>query len=332
MSFLEGVALEDVYCSLCGGGNTKTLSRRDAVGLPARTVMCLDCGLIYLNPRPNKEWYEKFYSSVSGKQHAYKESAHTDESKPIGWGFEKARQHGRALAERLGQYMRPGLTIDVGSSEGGVLAGLGDRLNITPLGIEPAAAEAEYAAAKGIPTHAALIENIEFSEINLPPADNVVCVKSLNHFLDPAYFFTWAWKTLKPGGRLILEVKNFRHQVRRSGRIRSGIQLDHPYMYTPQTLSLFVERAGFEILHCDIDEEKTAGALRVQRELGLPAGHIRIAARKTDRQPFSVAFASNQGTVSVMAREFRSLSLWLHYLRRHANIRKNILARFRRFT
>lgn len=326
-SFLEGVTLERVPCSLCGGNKTKILSSRDAVGLKVCTAMCLDCGLIYINPRPAQKWYESFYSALGGKQHTYKESGYTQESKPIGWGFERARRHGQALAERLGKFMRPGLAIDVGSSEGGVLAGLRDILGITPIGIEAVSAEAQYATRLGIPTHAALIENIESLGLKLPPADNIVCVKSLNHFLDPAHFFSWAWKTLKPDGRLLLEVKNFRHQVRRAGRIGAGIQLDHPYMYLPETLVKFVERAGFEILKLDVDEGKAPAALITQRKLGLPTGHMRLAAAKAARRPFQAPFMAQSLAVRTLARDFSPLRLYSHYLLNYANVGRNVLNR-----
>ncbi|MBI4132333.1 MAG: methyltransferase domain-containing protein [Candidatus Sungbacteria bacterium] len=329
--FLDGALMETIPCRLCGGEEFTVLSRKDCVGVPVRTVLCKSCGLIFLNPRPAKAWYEQFYSSVSGVQHRYKSSAHTDESRPIGWGFAKARRHGQGLAERLGQYMRPGVTIDVGSSEGGVLAGLRDRLPIEPVGIEPVPAEAAYAAANGIPTHAALIENIEALPIRLPAADNIVCVKSLNHFLDPAYFFSWAWRTLKHDGRLILEVKNFRHQVRRSGRVWVGVQLDHPYMYTPEILAAFVGAAGFRVLFLDVDEGKAPEALAAQKRLGLPAGHMRLAAAKTGVEPFRARFIPAAGEAARLRRALRPLVLYWHYLTRYATLRRNVWTRFEMF-
>ncbi|MBI2055601.1 MAG: methyltransferase domain-containing protein [Candidatus Sungbacteria bacterium] len=327
LSFLNDAPLEEVPCSLCGSREATTLSRRDALGLPVSTVMCQSCGLIYINPRPAMEWYKTFYSSVGGKQHVYKASAHTDESKPIGSGFEAACRHGRGLAERLGKYMRSGLTIDVGSSEGGVLAGLRDCLNIIPIGIEPVPAEAQFAAKKGIPTRAVLIENIESSGVKIPPADNIICLKSLNHFLNPAFFFAWAWKTLKPDGRLILEVKNFRHQARRSGRVYAGIQLDHPYMFVPETVSAFVTAAGFNVLFFDVDEGKSAEKLRAQKKIGLPSGHIRIAAAKTQQPPFKLPFVPEPAIVAALERALNPFSLYWHYFFHYATVRRNLLRR-----
>lgn len=325
--FLKDAPLETVPCRLCGGEKFAVVAEADCVGLPVRTVLCNNCGLIFLDPRPTAAWYRQFYSSLGGRHHEYAASGYTGDAKPIGIGFERARLHGQALAGRLGMHLRPGVTIDVGSSEGGVLAGIGERIAITPIGIEPVPAEAEYASRRGIPTHAVLIEDVEAAGIRLPVASNIVCVKSLNHFLDPSRFFRWAWSALAADGRLMLEVKNFLHQVRRSGRVRSGIQLDHPYMYVPETLTAFVERAGFDILAVDVDEGKAPRELRTQERTGLPAGHVRLAARKTERKPFAAAFASDPRRVALLRHSLSPLNLYFHYLVHYANVRRNIASR-----
>lgn len=326
-SFFQDVPLEEIACSLCGGRETKTLERRDCVGFPVKTAMCRQCGLIYINPRPTEEWYKDYYDSLGGRQRRYKYGDEKRSFAPLGSGFEGAKKHGRGLALRLGKYMRPGLTIDVGSSEGGVLAGISEIVNIRPLGIEPVKEEADYASSRGIPTHASLVENVESLGIEFPTASNIVCVKSLNHLLDPAKFFSWAWHTLASDGRLILEVKNFRQQCRRSGRITSGIQLDHPYMFVPETLAAFVERAGFEVIFMDADESKPRQAIKAQLADGLPVSHIRIVGKKTERKPFGSVFRPRPWVSRILSSQFNPVALYCFYLFHHANFCRNIMAR-----
>lgn len=326
-SFFQNVPLEEVACSLCGSRDAKMLERRDCIGLPVKTAMCRKCGLIYINPRPTEEWYKDYYDSLGGRQYHYKYGGENRPMSPLGSGFEGAKKHGRGLALRLGKYMKPGLTIDVGSSEGGVLAGIREIVNIQPLGIEPVKEEADYATSRGIPTYAALIENIKSLGIKLTPASNIVCAKALNHLLDPAKFFSWAWLALAPDGRLILEVKNFRQQCRRSGRITSGIQLDHPYMFVPETLAALVERAGFEVMFMDADESKSRQEIKSQLADGLPVSHIRIVGKKIEREPFSSAFRPRPRVSRILSLQFNPIALYCFYLFRRANLRKNIKAR-----
>ena len=325
-AFLNGAAFESLACNLCGRDEFFLLAERDALGLPVRTVMCAACGLMAINPRLTKPWYERYYAYVDGLRRAYKHGIENPKEK-LGRGFEEARRHGRALAAGLGSFLKPGLTIDVGSAEGGLLAGMREVLPIEPVGIEPTIARAEFATSRGITTYAALIENIADVAPKLPAAANIVCTKSLNHFLDPGYFFRWAYATLAPDGRLLLEVKNFRQQARMSGRIHFGIQIDHPFMFVPETLASFVRAAGFEILAFEVDEEKRRKARLAQKRAGLPVGHIRLIARKTERPSFAAPLPAQPRLVRRLRWEFSALGLFTHYLFRYAMPVRNTLRR-----
>ncbi len=324
--FLAGAEYETVRCNLCQGENFKILSPSDALGLPVHACLCENCGLIFINPRLTKPWYEKYYAYMDRTRRAYKHGGENPKERP-GIGFEDARRHGRALAEQLGPFIKPGLTIDVGSAEGGVLFGMKEILAIEPLGIEPTVSRSEFASAKGIPTYPVLIENIKNAAPDLPPASNVVCTASLNHFLDPRFFFRWAYDILAEDGRLILEVKNFRQQCRMSGRLYFGVQIDHPFMFVPETLAEFVRAAGFDIIYSDVDEFKSKAECLRQKKTGLPVGHIRIAARKTSRRPFTDPIAPRPRVVSKIAREFSPLALYAAYLIRYATPLKNAARR-----
>ncbi len=326
--FLGDAEYESLPCNLCTGEDFDVVAVTDCLGLPSRTCFCRRCGMVFINPRLTKPWYEKYYAYMDKIRRAYKHGGENPKEKP-GVGFEDARRHGRALAERLKPFIKPGLTIDVGSAEGGMLFGMKELLPIQPLGIEPTISRAEFAKSKGILTYPVLIENIKEAAPDLPLAANIICTKSLNHFLDPRFFFQWSYRTLGTDGRLVLEVKNFRQQCRMSGRLRLGVQIDHPFMFTPETLTEFVRAAGFEIIYLDIDEFKSPAERRRQREAGLPVGHMRLAARKTAREPFARDVKPHPRVVSQIRRELSPLNLYLNYLVKYSQPVKNALARLR---
>lgn len=326
VSFLRGAEFETIPCNLCGGSYFRVFAARDGVGLPVRTVMCKACGLIYINPRLTKQWYGEYYRYMDAAREVYKHGRESEKQK-LGAGFAAARRHGRAFAERLRPYIQNGVTIDVGSAEGGLLAGMREVIAIEPIGIEPTESRVVFANAKGIRSYACLVEDVERAAPHLPRAANIVCTKSLNHLLDPRYFFTWAHRMLVPDGRLLLEVKNFRQQCRMSGRIRFGIQIDHPFMFTPETLAAFVRQAGFTIMHFEVDETKSRAERDRERRSGLPVGHIRLAAMRTEREPFAGEFRPEPGAVARLSREFSPRALFFHYLLHYANIRENLARR-----
>lgn len=272
------VAFEEVRCDLCGSDEREFLGRSAADDAVA--VICKRCGLIFISPRMTPEWYRRYYET----EYRSLGGAAAD----MGRIFEKGRLHGRALANELRSYVPShGLLVEVGSSAGGVLAGFRDVLGIDALGIEPAERESRFAAEHGIPTKQAMIEELGAGSGVIAPADIVLSSQSLNHFLSPRQFFTWAWHALAPGGRLIIEVKNFRQQVRRSGRIASSIQVDHVFMFTPETLTEYLRAAGFRILAFRHDEDLSLRAIARRRSQGLPGYQIRAVAERGDAEPFS---------------------------------------------
>lgn len=140
----------------------------------------------------------------------------------------------------------------------------------------------------------------------------------MNHFLSPRTFFTWAWNILPPAGLLLIEVKNFRQQIRRSGRIGNSIQIDHVYMFAPETLGQYLTAAGFETIACDDDEQHSLRKIQRRREAGLPGWQVRALARKTNRKPFiDIDAAIGQGAYSAVAASLRPARIFLHHYLRY---------------
>jgi hypothetical protein len=138
----------------------------------------------------------------------------------------------------------------------------------------------------------------------------------------------WAHRRLREGGHLFLAVKNFSHQARRAGKAASGVQIDHPYMFTPETLRRMVEAAGFEMVYLDVDEGKDSAALEAQRSEGMHRHHIRVVGRKLDKPAPFLFTPKDRAT-------YRSLRLALsqpmlvlhhlwHYSRRVAELKRLI--------
>ncbi|MDB6037065.1 MAG: hypothetical protein JWM99_906 [Verrucomicrobiales bacterium] len=286
------VEYEQVPCNLCGRDIVEVINRQDRNGLRVESCICKFCGLIYINPRMTSNWYGEYYKSEYRLQMArFREMPASlpdyDEM------FRKSTMHGIELAKCFKSIWRNGLTIEVGSSVGGVLNGIRQEIGVNVLGIEPSPDESNHANKHGIKTYTALIENFQG---DLPPAENIVCTQSLNHFLDPRYFLTWAHRHLNLNGLLILEVMNFRQVFRRFGWMRRAIQIDHTYMFVTQSLANFVEAAGFEILQLESGERGQAAS----KPGVLPGMHIRIVAKKTEREPFADQGRIREEYLSVM--------------------------------
>lgn len=316
---------EEVVCNLCGGDEYSVISRRSKNNLPVVTVLCRNCSFIYINPRMVSEEYDNYYKYYyRGDRNAIKGTTTDTE---LGENFEHARIFGQALGRRYQEFLKRGLTVDVGSSTGGVLYGLREVVpNLEILGIEPSVAESKLARGRGVPTKTILFENFRDSLSEVPA--NIICVQSLNHLLSPRGFIAWAYETLEDSGSLLLAVKNFRHQVRRSGSISAGVQIDHPYMFTPETLRAMVESVGFRITVFDVDEGKSQNELLRQRAEGLPRHHVRVVAVKDNNLNKPALVLPNLWKRLELRLSLNPIALKLAYFtrysRRVARIRRSI--------
>lgn len=279
----EKAKLEEVVCNFCDGRTFKVLAEKGQDNLRFRSVICRNCGLIFINPRMTADWYFKYYQDEYRSKTIEGEQRTNSRDKEIIFQdlFNNGYRHGLVLAELVRPYLGiTGTILEVGSGVGGVLTGLKEKLNREVLGIEPSAPEASFAENKGVHTLNFLIEEVDKKTENLGRFSAIVCTQSLNHLLDPAFFLRWSHQHLAAAGILVLEVMNFRHQLKKAGFYKNAVKIDHPYMFTPATLADFVRTAGFEILYFATDEADDFN-------LGLPDTHIRLIAKRSARLPFT---------------------------------------------
>jgi SAM-dependent methyltransferase len=50
-----------IPCPLCGSNNFETVFDNDRYGIPVKTTLCSDCGIMFINPAPTPETVDKFY-------------------------------------------------------------------------------------------------------------------------------------------------------------------------------------------------------------------------------------------------------------------------------
>lgn len=277
MSFpYDTIEKETIDCNFCGGKDHKILSKKGTDGLALTSVICKNCGLIFINPRMTKEGYKEYY------EQEYREKTINNGEAGSGFDckklFDSTIGHGKALAELIKPYLKAnGPIVEIGSGVGGVLYGLKESLKRDVIGLEPSQKESEYANSQGIKTYHELMEDHKEKE----RCAVVLSTQALNHYLDPKYFFKWAHDSLVDKGIIVLEVMNFRQQLLKAGKYENSVKIDHVYMYTPEVLKDFAESAGFEILHYDADELN-----KKPRVQGIPHVHIRIIGRKLNVVPF----------------------------------------------
>jgi SAM-dependent methyltransferase len=206
---------------------------------------CEGCGLRQTVPRPSLSelgrLYEEHYNfAAAPKRHSLYERLRERFLASPAYALWRridgdASLHGITGAGRL---------LDVGCNEGRSLEIYG-RLGFDAEGLEPNRAAAAKARARGFVVHGGTLGELGVEE----HFDVVVLANVLEHTPDPLRTLRAVFGVLKPGGRAWLSVPNLDSFARRLFK-RSWINWHVPFHLThfsPRTLGVLVEKAGFRI-------------------------------------------------------------------------------------
>jgi SAM-dependent methyltransferase len=177
-----------------------------------------------------------------------------------------------------------GKVFELGAAWGKLLVPWRDHHGCDVTGLEPRKATVEAAKTRlgielfqGFPATATIPEDTY---------DALLIIRTINHMLDPLGDLRHAWRWIKPGGVLIVDISDAAREARYEGFENNVVEIDHTYMFTSKTLAAMVQKAGFEIVECDIVDTRHVW-WGDQREPHYK--QIRIAGRKS-LQPVDIAW------------------------------------------
>ena len=228
--------MEAVSCDICGGGPERVV--RPAA--ETRIVRCRRCGLAYLDPRPTPEELARFY-----------ESDYYQSEDPLQHGYEdyeglaaSVKHMARVKTRIVRSRVSGGRLLDVGAAYGH-FASAATRAGFDARGVELSAHAAETARERlGANVMAGTIADVDAPAGSF---DVVTMWDVLEHAHDARATLASAAELLRPGGFVFLTVPNAGSFIARlMGARWFGFQkLEHTYYFTPRTLGVLLERAGF---------------------------------------------------------------------------------------
>lgn len=212
-----------------------------------RYVTCLDCGSLYLSPRPTLEMVNTYYTESDSVKfwstHFYKETVEARREKMF-------RPRARLVGELVARHgtSTPAVFADVGSGYGVFLEEVA-KLSIFEgiVGIEPAPNLAEACRGKGFKVIEKPVEAVESGEVLASMAS---AFEVLEHVFDPAGFLRGIHRILREGGLLLfttLTVSGFDIQVLWE-KSKSIYPPHHVNLISFEGMRRLVESCGFEIL------------------------------------------------------------------------------------
>jgi SAM-dependent methyltransferase len=235
----EKVTMEHICCDLCGSANSSLLMRR-ADRFSGETfcyVICRDCGLIYLNPRPNQEEILAYYPE---EYESYQTSGSLE--RIARW----RRQHALAILRQfVEKHKRPGSLLDIGCAHGEFLVEMRSH-GWTVEGIEINKYAATIAQEKyGLNIFIGTLNEFDGSG----RYDVITMWDVLEHLASPKLALRRIHHLLNPDGRIIFCIPNLRSfDAKLFGHWWTGWDPPrHLFMFPPRVLDALLCQVGFEV-------------------------------------------------------------------------------------
>jgi SAM-dependent methyltransferase len=237
--------LEQVACDLCGADDSEELfiGRDEWYGGVGTfpTVRCRQCGLIYINPRPDPQTIGQYYPTD------YAPYFLAVEDEPSWWQRFNRRL---ALRKRLRlvqrQLPRPGHVLDVGCATGSFLVALRSA-GWQVQGIEFNPQAADYARRR----HGLEVVTGTLADGHFPDSqyDLVIFWDVLEHVHHPRQTLSEAARITKPGGWLLLVLPNPDSlEARWFGQYWAGWDTPrHLYVYSRDVLRRLLSETGWQM-------------------------------------------------------------------------------------
>lgn len=179
---LDFLKVKHANCSLCDSNYYEILAKKVQFNFPYKTVICKNCGFIYLNPVPIEEELNQFYVLEYEKYYGI----------PARFGDSVFKRRGYEIFEFLkGHLPKIDYILEIGSGGGGNLVGLSEKLNAHHLAaFEPGGASNDSLKLTGVKILGDFYDN---EPVNLREYQLIILSHVLEHFHDPKSVLTKLW-------------------------------------------------------------------------------------------------------------------------------------------
>jgi tocopherol O-methyltransferase len=212
-------------------------------------------------------------------------------------GGETSLEAVEALADLVAARLDPApgqLLCDIGCGYGATAARLAARHGVHVTGLTLSARQAEFASSRPDPQELLAFHRRDWLENGLPDQifDGAYAIESSEHMPDKARFFAEAYRTLRPGGRLVIcawlarseaapwEIKHLLEPICREGRL-PGMGTREDYEALAREVGFLV--ADFKDISRQVRRTWSICAARLLGRLVTDPAYIRLVASKGTR-------------------------------------------------
>ncbi len=235
--------MDRINCPICGKDNTTVLFTKGDLNLDVTNVICNNCALVYVNPRPSSSEFLAWQGeSGKGSGHHTRNNISAAANKIIESG-DKIKS---GVAQFLNNLIKPGFKIlDIGCGFGTLLHIIQQKnQNVIVEGIELNKNDVETAKTLfNLNLFHGTLEKFH-QEHNATKYDLIILHHTFEHFADPLSELARIKDLLAPEGLLYIAVPNILNMKKRP---EIFFQLGHAFSYSPASLVKILNHAGFKI-------------------------------------------------------------------------------------
>lgn len=255
VSVADSVQAVDV-CDLCGTADLQEVA--EAARSRCRTVMCRNCGLLFASPSLPREALQDFYDDEfdgdagtnvrTGEQGIAERKIRQETRLARDWAMPIIEQHLDVAGAKI---------LEV-RCRSGALAELLSAAGAEVTAIDPLQPNVDHASGRGTIAKVKYLPILDFfrlKENGLEGFDaiSLMTIHTLGHLPSPREFLDGLFAALKPGGMLFLDEKDVYHPVNTTGPTLFDTGTAHFFHFSAETLRIYLERAGFEVVECALD-------------------------------------------------------------------------------
>jgi 2-polyprenyl-3-methyl-5-hydroxy-6-metoxy-1,4-benzoquinol methylase len=221
---------------LCGASTNELVHTGARYAPEVEVRRCTACGLIFLSPMPSAEELDDYYATAYRRDY---------EEPSIKERFKADEREAETRVRRLSPLLRSEWSLlEVGSGSGAFLRAMQPHVKEI-VGVEP-----ETEARSWITDHLKLPVAERLGEGVAGQAfDAVVLFHVLEHVPNPVAFLQRLGQSLRPSGRLVIEVPNIDDALVSLYRLPAYLdfyfQKAHLYYFSKETLASALSKAGF---------------------------------------------------------------------------------------
>jgi 2-polyprenyl-3-methyl-5-hydroxy-6-metoxy-1,4-benzoquinol methylase len=220
--------LEQVACNLCQSTQTRPFAQRGGM----QVVQCVQCGLVYVNPRLDPEHVYQHYNSDRSSRTSYYLEVEVADRRTFAEVLD--------LAARLA--LQRGKLLDIGPNIGTCLTLARDR-GWDSYGIEINDDAARYCREqRRLNVISGALDEHTYAANSF---DVVLMGDVIEHLGDPLALMAIVQRILKPGGVVIISTPNVAGWAARLMQIKPE---EHLYYFAPDTIAALLRKVGLEVV------------------------------------------------------------------------------------